>query len=106
MSEGSGEKYDALNERVTNLYGEVVKVCGVIDEMSNRLTEQSESIRTLNHNSTAMASAIARLEVKVDNNTEALKTFRDELQDSLKTWLTVAGLAITVVTFIINYFKG
>jgi len=99
------DKHVGLDERLNQLYVDVAKICGVIDEMGDRLTDQSKSLRTLNHNSTSMATTIARLEVKVDNNTSMIKNLKKEISDNIKLWLTVFSIAVSIITFIINYYR-
>ena len=87
-------------------------MAAMMGEMSKRLDAQSSSISTLNHNSTQIQVSIARLEATaatnkdlIISNKQLIGDMKNEFNSSLKTWLTVFGIIMSVITFIINYYK-
>lgn len=99
-------------ERIDRVCTDVAIMAAMMGEMSKRLDTQSGSISTLNHNSTQIQISIARLEATaatnkdlIVSNKELIEDMKDEFSNSLKTWLTVFGIIMSVVTFIINYYK-
>jgi hypothetical protein len=93
------------SEQIDKVCTDVAVMTALMGEMSKRLDEQSKSILTLNHNSTALQICAVKLEGFAERNKLLIETLKTDLMNSFKTWLTVFGIAITVITFIINYFK-
>lgn len=80
--------------------------------MSKRLDDQSKAIDRFSDISTEIKVSITKLEgfaqqnkILIENNNAGLRTLKEDLTSNFKTWLTVFGIALSVITFIINYFK-
>lgn len=102
----------AEKERIDKVCTDVAMMTAMMGEMSKRLDTQSNNISTLNHNSTQIQVSVARLESTAStnkdliiSNKELIEDMKTEFSNSLKTWLTVFGIIMSIVTFIINYYK-
>ena len=93
------------SDRMDRVCTDVAVMAAQMGEMSKRLDEQSKSIATLNHNSTNIQISIAQLESTTEQNGALIKELKSDLMSSFKTYLTLFGFAITIITFIINYFR-
>lgn len=93
------------SERIDRVCTDVAVMTAMMSEMSKRFDEQSKSILTLNHSSTDVQVCMARLEGYAERNKILIETLKTDLMNSVKTWLTVFGLVMSAVTFILNYFK-
>jgi hypothetical protein len=98
---------DGMNdsERIDKICSDVAVMSAMFGEMSKRLDEQSKCILTLNHNSTEVQVCIARLEGVAERNKLLIEGFKNDLMNSVKIWLTVFGVAVSIITFALNYFK-
>jgi len=98
LRELAEEKFDKVCSDLAVLTSQFVEAC-------RRIDDQARCIETLNHNSTAIKVSVSKLEGYAERNHELIEDLKVSLNNNLKTWLTVFSIIMTIVVFIVNYFK-